>query len=256
MNVRPRRLAAVTALAATIAVLAWPSVARAAGPPDVTGLTIAAAKAALRQWRDDATIVYSPPLEQLPPGVDQSTVVVLRSAELPIPSNSKSPRILLELGAAVPDLVGLSRAEAQAALVPLGLVMEADTTAPDNWVVQLTKPAVGQLVPFGTPVTVILVAPPVRPTTEPPVPRPTSVPTAAVVGAGGLLLLLLVAGSTLALRRSRTRAPVTTVPPHIDVRGHHGEVIAPEVRSVGPDLSLRVVGHRGDPTYTVEEVVG
>jgi hypothetical protein len=258
MNGRPRRLAAVTALAATLAVLAWPSAAHAADPPDVTGLTIDAATTALKQWQSNVAITYSPPLEQLPRGVDQSTVVVLRSTQDKTSASAKLPRIQLDLGAAVPDLAGRTRAEADASLFARGLVIEADATAPADWIVQLSKPEAGQLVRFGTRVTVILVAPPtLAPTpTQPPPPPANRVPTAAVAGGVGLLVLVLVAGSTLAVRRSRTRAPVPAAAPHLDVRAHHGGVIAPEIRYAGPDLSLRVVGHRGDPAYTLEEVGG
>jgi len=221
-------------------------------PPDVRGLSPAAAKQALLAWDKSAVISFAPALADLPPGTDPSTVVALRATRASQPqfAAAASP-VVVELGTAVPELTGDTLATATDELARHGLRPAArPVDAAPDWLVNGQEVAPGTLVGFRAPVAVFLVAP-VGVTTPPPAaPAPSNGPRIVLVAgssAGALVLLALLA--TLALRRTRRRR---RRPPleRVEARAHPGQLIGPELieRDPGPGRP-GTVGVRLEPRY-------
>ena len=244
-------------LAATLAVaalLAAPgpagamAVARAAAepPPDVKGLTVSEARAQLTAWNSNVTIQTLP--ANPPTGVDQSTVVVVTYTWLnPVQTGAAvvRPQIRLSLGARVPDLAGLTPAQADRAVTTRGLRLEAAPGQPAaSWMATGQRPAAGTLAEFGLTVGATFAAPP-------PPPRPWIL----LAGVAASVLLPLVLVSVLATRAVRRRRRGRTVE-RVEARGYPGEVVGPELSEAGPSVSVRLEPHYDAGTFRLEEVPG
>jgi hypothetical protein len=156
------------------------------------------------------------------------------------------PQIRLSLGARVPDLAGLTPAQATQALTTRGLRLEAAPAQPAAaWLVTGQRPSAGTLVEFGLTVGATFAAPP-------PPPRPWIL--LAGVAAAVLLPLVLVAVlATRAVRRKRRRGRTVE---QVEARGYAGEVVGPELSEGGPSVSVRLEPHYDAGTFRLEEVAG
>ena len=233
-----RRLVAV--LCGLAAVLLPAAPALAADPlPDVHGLSVPDTRRALQAWNKGVVITFQPDLKQLPPGATESTVVASRAEQVATPAgelaSATGPRVLVTLGALMPDLTGLTQPQARSALADRGLTLAADRLVPADWVVSSQQPP-GSVVEFRPPVQVGFAAPAVvaPPTQSPPPPPrrllPVSLPVAAGTGAAALLLLLL--GTVFvarSVRRGRRRRQQARPREHIEVRAFPGQVTGPDV---------------------------
>lgn len=207
-----RRLVAVLTGLAAVLLPAAPALAQAPDPlPDVHGLSVPDTRRALQAWNKGVIITFEPDLKQLPPGATESTVVASRAEQVTTPASefasTTGPRVLVTLGALMPDLTGLTQPQARSALADRGLTLAADRLLPADWVVS-SQPPPGTVVEFRPPVQVGFAQPPVVvPPTQPPLPPrrtfPVSLPVA--VGAGAGVLLLLVLGAVLVARSVRRR---------------------------------------------------
>jgi hypothetical protein len=213
------------------------------GAPDVVGLPVQEATRVLAEWNKAVLFVYEPSAELT---VSAADVVVARVAWRPSGTSVAVPRpaAVLTLGRRVPDLTGLTRAQADAVLSPLEFELRpAPLTGPVTWVVDTQVPAAGTIVEF-TPnnlVSVTLVDP--APPEEPGwlgLPRGTAI---ALGGSfAGLFVVVLVLGSLLVRRSVRRRALARGDDVSRDddvVAGEHIEVRVLPGRTVGPQLSLR-----------------
>jgi hypothetical protein len=252
-QVRRRRWGAALALglvaAVTLSVTGPTAAAAADDPPDVVGLTVDQATAALQNWNKSVVIMFVPSLDTVPPSLGPEAVLVYASHLIPQtfrPSVVVPPQVEVDLGTPLPDLTGLTSSAVDNLLTPLQL--KADTLPPDfqpDWVVRTQRPPASTIVPFGSLVTVLLAAPPpvtASPTpviiTEPPRPRVDPVLVAAV-GGGSLALLLMVAlVTTGSLRRRRRRR--SPPPEQVEARAHAGAVSGPHLYSPVPGLSVRL----------------
>jgi hypothetical protein len=154
------------------------------------------------------------------------------------------PQIRLSLGARVPDLAGLTPAEAEKAVTTRGLRLEAAPAQPAAaWEVTGQRPSAGTLVDFGATVGATFAAPP-------PPPRPWAL-IAGVAGAGLLLLVLLALLLTRAARRRRHH-----VNERVEARGYAGEVVGPELSEGGPSVRVRLESHYDAGTFRLEEAAG
>jgi hypothetical protein len=247
-------------IAALALVTARPSAALADNdPPNVNGLSANEAALALQNWDKTVVVTFVPPLDQLPPSLDPDSALVYASHLILPPLDVKPPTPLppeveLDLGAAVPDLTGLTPSDVDSQLNPLEFkgVPTPDGFQPD-WVVQAQRPEAGTVLPFGSVVTEVLAPASVLPstpsqTTTPPPPPPPPAPAqrrfdpvlVAEVGGGsvaGLLLVALVTTSSLR-RRSRRRRPAPVE--QVEARPHAGPVKPPELVSALPSLSVRL----------------
>jgi hypothetical protein len=240
-----RRLVAVLVGLAAVLLPAAPALASSplrTAPvplPDVHGLSVPDTRRALESWNKGVVITFDPDLRQLPPGATESTVVASRAEQVTTPpselKSATGPRVLVTLGALMPDLTGLNEQAARSALSDRGLTLAADRTLPADWVVS-SQPPPGTVVEFRPPVQVGFVAPPVVapptvvPPPPPPRPFPVSLPVAA--GAGGGVLLLLVLATVLvarSVRHSRRRKDRARPREHIEVRAFPGQVTGPDV---------------------------
>jgi hypothetical protein len=204
------------------------------GAPDVVGLPVTEATRVLAEWNKAVLFVYEPSAELT---VDRADVVVARVTWRTTPGTfvaAQRPAVTLTLGRRVPDLGGLTRAQAEGALKPLEFVLVATPpAAAETWVVRSQLPAVGTIVEF-TPNNAVSVtlADPTRPEE-----RWFGLPRATAIALGGsfaaLLIVLLVLGSLLVRRAVRRRAgPDAAAAEHVEVRVLAGQV-------VGPELSIR-----------------
>ena len=240
-----RRLGLLVAVVAAVLLAPGPAWAgRVEPPPDVKGLTVSEARAQLTAWNQNVTIQTAP--ANPPAGVDQSTVVVVSYAWLnPVQTGAAvvRPQIRLSLGARVPDLAGLTPAQADRAVTTRGLRLEAAPGQPAAaWVVTGQRPAAGTLAEFGLTVGATFAAPP-------PPPRPWGL-IAGVAGAGLVLLVLLALLLTRAVRRRGRTVE------QVQARGYPGEVVGPELSEGGPSVSVRLEPHYDAGTFRLEEVAG
>jgi hypothetical protein len=217
------------------------TVARPVDLPDVHGLSVADTRKVLQSWNKGVVITFEPDLKQLPTGATESTVVASRAAQVTQPAAELSavngPRVVVTLGARVPDLTGLSEPAARAALSELGLSMVADPVRPAaDWTVSGQSIPAGEVAEFRPPVSVTFAAPAVVPP-PPPLRRPwlpVSLPVAIAIGAAALLLLILVTalvarGVRRGRRRARDRNHHPRPPERIEVHAFPGQVIGPDV---------------------------
>ena len=227
-------LGLVAVLVPAVFLPAAPALARAPEPmPDVHGLSVPDTRRALQAWNKGVVITFQPDLKQLPPGATESTVVASRAEQVITPgqvSSATGPRVLVTLGALMPDLTGLTQPQARSALADRGLTLAADRLVPADWVVS-SQPPPGSVVEFRPPVQVGFAAPAVVvPPTQPPHRLlPVSLPVA--VGAGAVVLLLLVLATLLvarSIRRGRRRRQARPRE-HIEVRAVPGQVTGPDV---------------------------
>jgi hypothetical protein len=223
-------------------------------PPDVRGLSPGAAKQALLTWDKSAVISFSPPLSELPPGTDPSTVVAVRASRTSQPQfTAAAAPVVVELGTVVPDLTGDTRASATDELARHGLRPAArPVDAPPDWLVNGQDVAPGTVVGFRGPIAVFLVAPVVVTTPPRPIPpaRPSIGPRVAVVaGSSAAAVALLALLGVMALRRTRRHRR----PPRlerVEARPHPGQLIGPDLieRDPGPGRP-GTVAVRLEPRY-------
>ncbi len=216
-------------------------------PPDVRGLSVDDARKALQAWNRNVAIQVLP--ERLPAGVDESTVVVISSTLLNAPSSPsitvQRPVMRLSLGSRVPDLTGMTTAEAAQALVTRGLRLSPPSPRPEpTWVVSAQQLPPGTIVEFGAPVSATFVAPETGP------------PNLVLVGAAGLLLLLLVLAIALSIRASRRRARRRRdrLAAAVRLQTHPGQVVGPELTEHAGTVSVRLEPHHDRGTLRMEEV--
>jgi hypothetical protein len=235
-------------------------------PPPVRGLAIGDAVKALTAWRKDVVVEYLPARENLPAGIDLSTVVVIGSAWLnPTAGDATAPRIQLTLGTAVPDLIGLTWARARDLLTAHGLAGLAvpDGAGPDLVVTSVQPPA-GELVGVGGSVLVSVTAT-ASATPTPPVAGPSPGPGSAgrrpapvLVGvAAGAVVVLVVALVALGLgswRRAGSR-PAPAAAGQVEIRAYAGQMIGPRVSwpAGRADVSVRLVPVDDPGTVTLRE---
>ena len=260
-----RRRAMTVGLVVAVAVLSGASPAWAReDPPDVTGLPVPEATAALAEWNKSVLFTYDPPPD-VDLGVDRSLIVVSR-AVLVNPSTLAAPRpvVALTLGRRAPDLTGLTATRATEALDRLALRLVAGPAeAGPDWVIGSQLPAAGTILEFArtqSVVTVTLAAPAVQPTpgpTPPPdPPRDAATVDLVLIGGSGLALVLLIALGAVALRRSLGRRGEPAALEHVEVRSFGGEVTGPDVYEPAPSPAVRLVGHPGPGAVELEEVPG
>jgi PASTA domain-containing protein len=206
-----RRTLLVVLLAGTASGIgAGPGWAAAEPPPDVHGLSVADAREKLQGWDPKVVVSTVPTAQNLPQGLDPAVVVVATSTWLnPTPIDFEAPQVELALGSAVPDLAGMTQAQATDALTSHGLTLDARPEgASADWVQAFQRPAAGTIVALLQRVTVEF-APPAPASATPPAGTQdgsSGVRIRLLAGGGGVLLLLVV-GTALGLRRaSRRRA--------------------------------------------------
>jgi hypothetical protein len=214
-------------------------------PPDVHGLNVADTRKVLVAWNKGVVIIFDPDLRQLPRGATEANVVAVRDTLLTQSPQQQSavggPRVLVTLGAIMPDLTGLDEPHARAALADRGLTLDATPARPQpEWVVIGQAYPPGTLIEFRVPVPAAF-GPPAAPPLPPPPPRPwlpVSLPIAIAIAAGVLLLLVLVTALVVRgvrrgrrARRSqdRDRDRQQRPPEHIEVHAFAGQVTGPDV---------------------------
>jgi hypothetical protein len=256
--------AALVAVGTALGALAWPSAAWAvADPPDVRGLAVDTAQKALVGWDEGVIVTLNPGLDTIPPAVDPSNLVVVASQWLnPTPIDPEPPRIVLDLGVAVPDLTGRTVDEARQALAVRGLTWQ-ETPAPTDatWVVRNQRPGGGILARLGSNVFLFLEQPqqptpepersaaPLQPTAAPAAPD-RGVPAAAVVVAGGgLALLVVIVLAALALRGRRPKPARTGTP-----AGGGAPGLQPSESHPAPGVTVRLEPRYDPGTLAVEEL--
>jgi hypothetical protein len=210
-------------------------------PPDVHGLNIADTRKVLQSWNKGVVIIFDPDLRKLPQGATEENVVasrdtlVTQSTQTPQEfAAANGPRVLVTLGAVMPDLKGLGPSQAQTVLANRGLTLDPTPDRPPSaWVVTGQAYPPGSVVEFSAPVPAAF-GPPAAPPPPPPPPGPkVSLPVAIAIGAGALLLLVLL--TTLLVRsarRSRTKKrnkDHSHKPERIEVHAFAGQVIGPDV---------------------------
>jgi hypothetical protein len=261
------RVLRAVGLAVLLLVLgAAPAFAAPNDPPDVRGYPPSDAVKLLQGWAKDVLIKFEPPVEQVDKAIDPASVVVVQSQWVN-QANFDSvgrPQFLLTLGSAVPEVRTLPLSLATEVLHSHGLAPETNPAqAEPNWTVSRQRPEPGQLVPFGTPVSLFLDAPVIA-TNAAPTASPTAndrgrgfrdrpVVVATVVG-GSAGLFVLILGVGLGLRRAARRRRLEAGSPNISVQGHPGQVIGPQVAEAGPSLSIRIEPHSDPGTVSLEEV--
>jgi hypothetical protein len=217
-------------------------------PPDVHGLNISDTVKVLQSWNKGVVIIFDPDLRQLPNGATQENVVASRDA-LVTPSSTASPqqlkefsaalgpRVLVTLGAVMPDLTGLTDSQARTILANRGLAFDPTPDRPPaTWVVTGQGYPSGSVVEFSAPIPAAF-GPPVTPPPPPPPPRPglkVSLPVAIGIGAGALLLLVLlttflVRGLRRGNRPEKKQQDKSHRPEHIEVHAFAGQVTGPDV---------------------------
>jgi hypothetical protein len=210
-------------------------------PPDVHGLNIPDVRKVLQDWNKGVVIIFDPDLRQLPNGATEENVVASRDTlvtpsstaspqELKAFSAATGPRVLVTLGALMPDLKGLDDSQARTMLVNRGLTLSpTPDRPPSTWVVTGQAYPPGSVVEFGTPVPAAfgpLAAPPL----PPPVPRKLSLAIVIAVAAVALLLILGTVLAARSIRRSRKKnRSRTRTPEHIEVHAFAGQVTGPDV---------------------------
>lgn len=240
-------VALVGALAALLAALLEPSPAWArADPPDVRGLSVDEARTQLEAWSRTVRIIFVPALEQLPRGIDRSTVVVSESTWLnPTTGEVVRPQMRLALGTRVPDLSGLTRDQADQALTIRGLRLRSapDPVSPE-WVATSQQPPPLTVVAFGFTVSVDLGSPDGMATTD----------LVVLVGGAAVALGLLILIGVLTARQLRRRRP-TAPTERIEVRSFAGQVVGPDLSepTPGASLSVRLEPHYDRGTFSLEE---
>jgi hypothetical protein len=263
-----RRWLIAAAVAVLAVMVAAPVPAWADDLPPLTGLTVPEAEKTLQAWNQAVEIDFVPALTDLPPNLDPALVLVAGAVQIHNPKVDAAniPLVEVDLGARVPDLTGLTLSGVNQALGPLEMKSESREADPD-WVVQLQRPAAGEVARFGS-VIFVLLAPPLvttpPPTSAPPPPPTTSAPIAepttrfdptlvAAVAGGGLLgLLLLAALATTAVRRGRrARRPVPTE--RVEAYGYPGVTAPPELVELAAPVSVRLEPRHSPATITVDE---
>jgi hypothetical protein len=195
----------------------------------------------LQDWNKGVVIIFDPDLRQLPNGATEENVVASRDAlvspsstaspqELKAFSAATGPRVLVTLGALMPDLKGLDDSQARTMLANRGLTLSpTPDRPPSTWVVTGQAYPPGSVAEFSAPVPAAF-GPPAAPPLPPPVPR--KLPVAIVVAAAAVALLLIL-GTVLAarsIRRSRRKnRSRTRTPEHIEVHAFAGQVTGPDV---------------------------
>jgi hypothetical protein len=209
-------------------------------PPDVHGLNIADTRKVLQSWNKGVVIIFDPDLRQLPKGATEENVRAVRDT---LVSQSASPqefaavvgpRVLVTLGALMPDLKGLDQSQARTVLASRGLTLGPTPDRPPlTWLVTGQAYPPGSVVEFGPPVPAAF-GPPPAPPLPPPPPKPlVSLPVAVAIAAGVLLLLIL--GTVLVVRGARRSRPKNREkdhshkPEHIEVHAFAGQVTGPDV---------------------------
>jgi hypothetical protein len=169
----------------------------------------------------------------------------------PVTIDPEPPRILLHLGAAVPDLTGLTADQAAEALTARGLGMRTAPEGTDEtWTVGSQRPAEGTLIQIGATVFVALeqadVVVPAEPSDDTEG-RPT---TRDLVAAGvAVLILFVIVAIALTIRGRRSRA----------VSGPNGTsgIQAPNLRVTesqpAPGITVRLEPRHDPGTVTVKE---
>ena len=206
-------------------------------PPDVHGLNIADTRKVLQSWNKGVVIIFDPDLRQLPKGATEENVRAVRDTLVSQSSSPQEfaavvgPRVLVTLGALMPDLKGLDQSQARTMLASRGLTLDPTPDRPAlNWLVT------GQAYPAGSVVEFIPVpaafGPPAAPPLPPPPPRP-GLPVSVLIAIAAGVVLLLILGTVLiarSVRRSRRRNRQKQHPPeHIEVRAFAGQVTGPDV---------------------------
>ena len=129
-------------------------------PPNVTNQSVPDAEATLKAWDPNVVITYKPGLETLPGGTDPSTVVVTSAEQTNLGVEFEPPLVTVSISPVIPDLVGLTRADAQQRVTAHGFrgVFEP-TIAGLDWIVTSQRPAaVGERFRFNATIGMILVA--------------------------------------------------------------------------------------------------
>lgn len=257
----------VIAMLIALVTLARPAEASARlEPPDVTNMSVPNAEATLKAWNPDVVITYKPGLETLPGGTDPSTVVVTSAEQTNPSAEFEAPAVTVSISPVIPDLVGLTLADAQRRVTAHGFrgVYEP-TTAGLDWIVTSQRPAaVGERFRFNATIGMALVAPAsaVPPTSAVAVPTETdeggstlSTPVAVATAGGiGLLLLLLTLLGVRAARRARKiEISGTEV---VEMRITQSTVSGPTIveRPGEMSLSVRLESHMDAGVQTVQEV--
>jgi hypothetical protein len=214
------------ALAALLALVLGgaPAAAAAPEPPDVRGLTIDAARERLMAWSPTVSLEIVPDPADLPRGVSPSVVVVIKATWL---NSSISPgatvvrpRVRVDLGVRLPDLTGLTLAEAADLLAVRGLSTHpSPDPPPDGWRVSEQSVPPGTLVDFALPIGVTLA----------PVSYPFPwLPVGVAAGAVGLLAIAALV-LLLRARRRRGRTPEPAPVESVHVQAYRGRIIGPEL---------------------------
>ncbi|MGE5156282.1 MAG: hypothetical protein ACM3JP_02170 [Betaproteobacteria bacterium] len=241
---------AVSLVAAMALALTGPAPAAAADdPPNIDGLTVDQATTALQNWNKSVVITFVPALDKVPPSLGPDAVLVYASHLIPQtfrPAFVPPPQVEVDLGTPLPDLTGRTPSAVDSLLAPVEMTANPLPVGfqPD-WVVRNQRPEAGTIMPFGSRITVVLVAPTAPSVTATPLIPPSPPPRrrispalVAAVGGGSLALLALAALlTTSSLRRRRRRlGPLQRV----EARPHAGPVIGPHLYSPMPGLSVRL----------------
>jgi hypothetical protein len=205
-------------------------------PPDVHGLNIADTRKVLQSWNKGVVIIFDPDLRQLPRGATEENVRAVRDTLVSQSSSPQEfaavagPRVLVTLGALMPDLKGLDQSQARTMLANRGLTLDPTPDRPPlNWVVTGQAYPAGSVVEFGPPVPAAFGPPAAPPLPPPPPPPMVSLPVAIAIGAGVLLLVLLTTFVVRSVRRGRRSHNKQRPPEHIEVHAFAGQVTGPDV---------------------------
>jgi PASTA domain len=214
-------------------------------PPDVRGLSVDDARNALQAWNRTVVIQVVP--ELMPSGVDESTVVVATATLLNPPSSPNvtaiRPVMRLALGSSVPDLTGMTPAEAVQALAARGLRLAPPSPQPQpSWVVTTQHVQPGVIVEFGVPVAATFAAPDTGP------------PMILLLGAAGVVLLALATLLGIRTSRRRTRRRRARLAAAVRLETHPGQVVGPDVTEHDTTVSVRLAPHHDRGTLSTEEV--
>jgi hypothetical protein len=264
MAMRAVTLVVIATLVALVT-LARPAEASARfEPPNVTNQSVPDAEATLKAWNPEVVITYKPGLETLPGGTDPSTVVVTSAEQTNLGVEFEPPLVTVSISPVIPDLVGLTLADAQRRVTAHGFrgVFEP-TIAGLDWIVTSQRPAaVGERFRFNATIGMALVAPTLPPTSAVPVPTETdegggtlSTPVAVATAGGiGLLLLLLTLLGVRAARRARKVEIAGTEV--VEMRITQAPLSGPTIveRPGGMSLSVRLESHMDAGVQTVQEV--
>src|SRR5262245_4111479 len=160
-------------------------------PPDVHGLSVADTRKVLQSWNKGVVIIFDPDLRQLPQGATEANLVEVRDAlvQASTPQELKEfsaagPRVLVTLGAVMPDLKGLDAQKARAVLADRGLGLDPTPDRPSSdWVVTGQAYPPGSLVEFRVPVPAAF-GPPGAPPPPPQRDQTTGLPVWLLVAIG------------------------------------------------------------------------